>query len=90
MNPGRWKHIADTYVKLGIADKNYSLEGFLYDPIQVKFDWGYWVVKVGAVIIIVGFVGIVLLVFFNRRLNHEISDRKKAEGGVCQASCRLN
>lgn len=34
INPGRWKHIADTYVGLGLLDKNYSLDGFIYDPNQ--------------------------------------------------------
>ncbi|NIA15009.1 MAG: ABC transporter substrate-binding protein [Nitrospiraceae bacterium] len=31
-NPGRWKHIADTYVSLGMLDPDYSLEGFIYEP----------------------------------------------------------
>ena len=32
MNPGRWRHIADTYADMGMLPVNYSLEGFLYDP----------------------------------------------------------
>ena len=32
MNTGRWQHIADTYADLGLLPRNYSLEGFLYDP----------------------------------------------------------
>lgn len=31
MNEGRWKHIGDTYVRLGMLDPDYSLDGFLYD-----------------------------------------------------------
>jgi two-component system, cell cycle sensor histidine kinase and response regulator CckA len=79
MNPGRWKHIADTYVKLGMADKDYSLEGLIYDSTPAKFDWGHWAIKLGIGIIIVGFVSTLFLLFFNRRLNIEIYDRKKVE-----------
>ena len=32
MNPGRWKHMADTLVQLGLADADYTLKGFLHDP----------------------------------------------------------
>ena len=32
MNPGRWKHMADTFVMHGLADPDYSLEEFIYDP----------------------------------------------------------
>ncbi len=32
MNPGRWRHIADTYADLGLLPRNFSLDGFLYDP----------------------------------------------------------
>lgn len=31
MNPGRWKHIADTYAKLGMIPRDFSLQGFLYE-----------------------------------------------------------
>jgi signal transduction histidine kinase len=32
MNPGRWQHIANTYADLGMLPKDFSLDGFLYDP----------------------------------------------------------
>ncbi|MBU1776536.1 MAG: ABC transporter substrate-binding protein, partial [Gammaproteobacteria bacterium] len=31
MNPGRWKHIADTYADLGLLPGNFPLQSFLYD-----------------------------------------------------------
>ncbi len=31
MNPGRWRHIADTYVDLGMLPRNFSFGGFIYD-----------------------------------------------------------
>jgi ABC-type nitrate/sulfonate/bicarbonate transport system substrate-binding protein len=32
MNPGRWKHIADIFVKLGMINPGYTLEGFIFEP----------------------------------------------------------
>ncbi len=32
MNPGRWRHIADTYAEIGMLPKEQSLDGFLYQP----------------------------------------------------------
>ncbi len=37
MNPGRWRHIADTYADLGMLPRNFSLGGFIYDP-DPKYD----------------------------------------------------
>jgi len=88
MNPGRWKHIADTYVKLGMADKDYSLEGLLYDSTPTKFDWGHWAIKLGIGIIIAGFVSTLFLIFFNRRLNREIYDRKQADKSLRESEER--
>jgi len=32
MNPGRWQHMADTFVDAGLVKAGYSLDGFIYDP----------------------------------------------------------
>jgi len=32
MNPGRWRHIAETYAELGMMAQGATPEGFLYDP----------------------------------------------------------
>jgi len=32
MNPGRWRHIADTYADLGMVERDVNLAGFLYEP----------------------------------------------------------
>ena len=31
MNPGRWRHIADSYAEIGMLPRDYSLAGFLFD-----------------------------------------------------------
>ena len=76
MNPGRWRHIGDTYVKLGMLPANYSLEGFLYNPDQAR---DYTGLKWLAAIMGCGFLALVLiaslLVVFNRRLNVAVQER---------------
>ncbi|WP_299203222.1 EAL domain-containing protein [uncultured Amphritea sp.] len=31
MNPGRWQHMADTFVKAGLVENSDALDGFIYD-----------------------------------------------------------
>lgn len=72
MNPERWRHIADSYVQLGMLSPNYSLKGFLYSQVQEELDAGkYRLVHralyfLGGVLILGIGAGIVLLVFNNR------------------------
>ncbi len=91
MNPGRWQHIAETFVKLGMLDSGYSLDGFLYDPNRGlsnrKIMGLVWILSaivfVAAAVVVIQFV-------FNRKLNKqvakrtehlmlEVTERKKAE-----------
>lgn len=43
MNEGRWRHIGDTYVRLGMLPAGYSLDGFLYErnP-KTDLSWLWW------------------------------------------------
>lgn len=53
MYPGRWRHIAETYVELGMLTKDFSLDGFLYEPNpQIDLSWLYRVLA-GALLLIV-------------------------------------
>ncbi len=69
INPGRWKHIADTYVGLGLLPKQYSLEGFIWRPQGAGGSSHLqWLLVAGATAILL-FFGIVLpVVLINRRL----------------------
>lgn len=41
-NPGRWKHIADTYANLRLLPKNQPLDGFLYrNQVALDHNWLY-------------------------------------------------
>jgi len=45
MNEGRWRHIGDTYVRLGMLNADYSLKDFLYDrDPQKSYSWLWWTV----------------------------------------------
>jgi diguanylate cyclase (GGDEF)-like protein/PAS domain S-box-containing protein len=44
MNPGRWRHIADTYADLGLLPHNFSLDGFLYEVDHVSDLTGLYIV----------------------------------------------
>ncbi|MBI9017061.1 MAG: ABC transporter substrate-binding protein [Phycisphaerae bacterium] len=42
MNPHRWRHIADTYAEIGMAENLESLEDFIYDPDdKPEYNWLY-------------------------------------------------
>ncbi len=79
-NPGRWRHIADTYAELGMLPAAYPLDGFLYDPnAPPDLTWLYWSLA-GATLLAIGALGWALpLVRLNRRLRQQIAGRERAE-----------
>ena len=87
MNPGRWQHIADAYVRLGQLKPDYSLKGFLYDPGSAAIDLArlkrYLALALGAVILAAGIIA--LLVRFTRQLKAEIRERGLAEQRLNEA-----
>jgi diguanylate cyclase (GGDEF)-like protein/PAS domain S-box-containing protein len=32
MNPGRWQHMADAFIDVGMGNKEFKIDGFIYDP----------------------------------------------------------
>ena len=66
MNPGRWKHIGDTYVKLGMLKPDYSLDGFIYDPnVPRNLAWVWWAIGVSlsCSLLLIG------IIFIQRRIH---------------------
>ena len=98
INPGRWTHIADTYVTLGMLGPDYSLEGFIYEPEPEfwfhKFAGILWrgLLAVAAIAAILIFLNIYLrkivrnrtaeLSQTNKKLVAEISERNKVEDAL--------
>ncbi len=79
MNPGRWKHIADTYADLGMMERDFPLEGFLYDPAP-RTDRRMTAAAAASsglalilAAVVAGFVGL------TRKLRREIAGRKQIE-----------
>jgi len=92
MNVERWRHIADTYVRLGIMPANYTLKGFLYPELREEMAAGkqekvyFFVTVLGCVLLLGLGVGVVLLMF-NSRLSHEI-DRRTADLAASEQNFR--
>ena len=80
VNPGRWRHIADSYQKLGMIDKDYSMEGFIYNPDRTPdYTWLKWGAGISVVLILLVSGGAFILFIFNRKLAIEVDERKRAE-----------
>ncbi len=78
MNPGRWKHIGDTFVKLGMLDPDYSLDGFLYNPDpQSDYTTIKRIVWSLLAVISVIVLCIIFLFFYSRKLSVEVRERTK-------------
>jgi two-component sensor histidine kinase/ABC-type nitrate/sulfonate/bicarbonate transport system substrate-binding protein len=77
MNPGRWKHIGDTYARLGFIPADYTLDGFLYDPDKPAVDPRIY--KAAGIVALAGLAAaliyITALLTFNRRLGREVAVR---------------
>ncbi len=90
MNPGRLKFMADTFVKEGMADPDYSLDGFIYDPDPPPNlrKW-YQLVAGLSIALLVVLLTVVTVVHFNRKQKREIVERKQAEEALKTSEARL-
>lgn len=82
MNPGRFRHMADTFVQLGLAKPGYNLNRFIYHPKQSFIDWHSY----EAQFVLYVAPGTLLLLFmwwmFRRRLFAEHELRVLAESDL--------
>jgi diguanylate cyclase (GGDEF)-like protein/PAS domain S-box-containing protein len=74
MNPGRWRHIADTYADLGLLPKDFSLDGFIYKvKIERDLTWLYIACLLLAIV-----SGVTVYIHrINRRLRQALVASKK-------------
>lgn len=91
MNPGRWRHIAKTYRKLGLLTGEFPFDDFLYDPNHTTDATRLKRIAAVAVGICMVFIVVILtLYFFNRKLANEIRERKKVEKNLREREQLLN
>jgi len=90
MNPGRWRHMADTYVALGMAESGYSLQGFMYDPDPTPdYSWVPRVLGIGIVIVLLTSSAFFILLRFNTKLRSEVAQRRQVEEKLSRARNEL-
>jgi signal transduction histidine kinase/ABC-type nitrate/sulfonate/bicarbonate transport system substrate-binding protein len=69
MNPGRWRHIAETYAEFGMVPVGFDLEEMLYDPDpRPDLRWVYWTLAVAGVLLVAALGWVLPLMRLNRRL----------------------
>ena len=69
-NPGRWRHIAQTYAEFGLMPADFDLKGFIYEvnP-QVNLAVFYWSLGALAVVALGALGWLLPLIRLNRRLH---------------------
>jgi signal transduction histidine kinase/CheY-like chemotaxis protein/ABC-type nitrate/sulfonate/bicarbonate transport system substrate-binding protein len=73
VNPGRWRHIAETYAELGMLPPDFDLKGFLYDPRRPapSLGWLYGLLSV-VLLVATGVCAIAAYIYrTNARLRRE-------------------
>lgn len=76
MNPGRWTHIAETFVGLGMAEGVFQDDGFIYIPEKKKAELAKeFFFRVVVVIVAVALFFIAILFYFNKKLKDAVSEK---------------
>lgn len=69
MNPGRWQHMADSFVKAGLAKSDYSLDGFVYDTTPKRTPQWVWFALISGLLLL----GVISsLTYYLYRLNRRL------------------
>ncbi|WP_169725343.1 ABC transporter substrate-binding protein [Fundidesulfovibrio putealis] len=82
MNPSRWKHIAQTYERLGMLPADFNMEGLLYPEFKQareerdRLTVNIFLAATGAMAVLAAAGGVVLLVF-NKRLSRMVAERTR-------------
>lgn len=105
MNPERWHHMADTFVKAGLVPANDFLDGFIYNTAPKRLpEWVIPVLTAASCIMVVILSVIYYLVQLNRRLAltrsqlhtankvllAEVSERKAIESSLRASEARYH
>ncbi|GHB94011.1 hypothetical protein GCM10007047_07050 [Cerasicoccus arenae] len=86
MYAGRWEHIRDTYIELGMLDEAISLDGFLYDADPHPDTKGlYWLL--GGTLLTAGIALVILFPIWklNKRLRKEVVEHQRTAALLIEA-----
>jgi two-component system, sensor histidine kinase and response regulator len=93
MNPDRWNHMVDTFVRAGIVKGNHSIDGFIYENPENKRlpEWVIPVIAAAALLLLLITSVAAYFVRMNRRLaatelllSEDIKERKQVEESLRQ------
>jgi ABC-type nitrate/sulfonate/bicarbonate transport system substrate-binding protein len=90
MNPGRWRHIAETYADLGLLPHDFPLDGFLYEPNPHRdLAWLYRILA--AALFAVAVIGSISLYIhrINLRLGKALDKLERENEFACDVMQRL-
>jgi hypothetical protein len=81
MNPGRWRHIAQTYTELGMMKPDFNFKGFLYDPNPTPPDLSWLFLFMGVAALVITVVSALAFYIYriNARLHQEAAESKRVE-----------
>lgn len=90
MNPGRWKYMAESFVRLGLVENPDLLEGFVYTPKSSPINWNHSGAKAAAAIFCFVLIAAFTLIYFNGELKGEIKQRVHAQEALKKSKERLD
>lgn len=84
MNPGRWRHIADTFAELGMMPANIELDEFLAPHDTPAPDYRRYYLMVGGALAVMALAIWVSLHFsrLNRALRREVAERQRLQADL--------
>ncbi len=78
MHKARWQHIGEVYVSLGMLDKDFSLDGFLYtDFINDQVKRQKYLLIIISIVLILLIASLLVVGFFNQKLKDEVVKQTK-------------
>jgi PAS domain S-box-containing protein len=78
MNPGRWQHIADTFVRLGMAEPGPPLAEFTFSPETGGPAWLETAIWIAGVLILGAALMTGGLLLYSHRLSRAVADRTRS------------
>ncbi|MBI5660295.1 MAG: ABC transporter substrate-binding protein [Nitrosomonadales bacterium] len=85
MNASRWRHIADTYADIGMLPRDFSLDGFLYDP-DPRHDMAWLYRGLAALLLLSVVTGILVIFRKSEQMNRQLEERVAAAQQALAAS----